>query len=378
MEKFKKLCTILLLVCVTVFVLCACKSSSTNSHTNSQTADTSDDGTVHSADTVTNDDTDIVTDDGTDITTDDDTDITTDDDTDIVTNIAVLTGPTGMGFIKAWDDSDKGLSRHQYNVTAYSTADEITAGIVKGTIDVAAVPCNLASVLYNKTEGGISVAAVNTLGVLYMVSTGDTITSIQDVKGKTIYTTGQGTTPEYTLNYILSKNGLEPGKDVTIEYKSEASEVAALMSSTENTIAMLPQPFVTTVLMNNENASIALNMTEEWKKIDDSCELVTGVVIVRKEYLQKHEELFRDFLTEYKNSTSFVNGNVDEAAAMIEDHNLFKAAVAKKAIPFCNIVFLTGKDMERAISGYLRVLFEANSQSVGGRLPDDNFYYSGQ
>ena len=370
MEKFKKLCTILLLVCVTVFVLCACKSSSTNSHTNSQTADTSDDATVHSADTVTNDDTDIVTDDG--------TDITTDDDTDIVTNIAVLTGPTGKGFNKAWDDSDKGLSRHQYNVTAYSTADEITAGIVKGTIDVAAVPCNLASVLYNKTEGGISVAAVNTLGVLYMVSTGDTITSIQDVKGKTIYTTGQGTTPEYTLNYILSKNGLEPGKDVTIEYKSEASEVAALMSSTENTIAMLPQPFVTTVLMNNENASIALNMTEEWKKIDDSCELVTGVVIVRKEYLQKHEELFRDLLTEYKNSTSFVNGNVDEAAAMIEDHNLFKAAVAKKAIPFCNIVFLTGKDMERAISGYLRVLFEANSQSVGGRLPDDNFYYSGQ
>lgn len=290
-------------------------------------------------------------------------------------NIAMLKGPTAIGFIKAWEDSDNNIASHNYNVTAYGTADEITAGIVKGTIDAAAVPCNLASVLYNKTEGKIKVAGVNTLGVLYMVSTSDQINSLEDLKGKTIYSTGQGTTPEYTLNYILEKNGLTPGTDVTIEYKSEAAEIASILSTSEDAIALLPQPYVTTVLMNNDKAKIIFNMTKEWEKVSDNSSLVTGVIIVRNEFLSENEAAFKDFLNDYENSTKYVNASIDEAAALIEKHDIFKAAVAKKAIPYCNITFIQGNDMKSNISSYLNVLFNANPKSVGGKLPDDNFYY---
>lgn len=290
-------------------------------------------------------------------------------------NIAMLKGPTAIGFIKAWDDSDNGNTMNKYNVTAYGAADEITAGLIKGDIDIAAVPCNLASVLYNKTEGKIKVAAVNTLGVLYMVSTSGDIKSVSDLKGKTVYSTGQGTTPEYTLNYILEKNGLKPGVDVKIEYKSEATEVAAAMSEAEDAIAMLPQPYVTTVLSQNENMKIVLDMTEEWKKVSGDSSLVTGVVIVRNEVLEGNEKAFKQFLKDYRESTEYVNANVKDAAALVEKHDIFKAAVATKAIPYCNIKFIEGDEMKADIASYLEVLNTANPQSVGGKLPDDNFYY---
>lgn len=291
-------------------------------------------------------------------------------------NVAMLKGPTAIGFIKAWEDSDNGSTQNKYNVTAYGAADEITAGIVKGEIDIAAVPCNLAAVLYNKTEGKIKVAAINTLGVLYMVSASDDIKSVGDLRGKTIYSTGQGTTPEYTLNYILEKNGLTPGEDVKIEYKSEATEVAAIMSETEDAIAMLPQPYVTTVLSQNESMKIVLDMTEEWNRVSDDNSLVTGVVIVRNEVIEENEKAFKQFLKDYKESTAYVNENVEEAAALVEKHDIFKAAVASKAIPYCNIKFIEGEDMKTSVNSYLEVLFNANSQSVGGKLPEDNFYYN--
>ena len=290
-------------------------------------------------------------------------------------NMAVLKGPTAIGFIKAWDDSDNKSASNNYNVTAYGAADEISAGIIKGDIDVAAVPCNLASVLYNKTNGEIQVAAINTLGVIYMVSTGEALDSISDLKGKTIYSTGQGTTPEYTLNYILTKNNLTPGTDVKIEYKSEATEIASILSEDSNAIAMLPQPYVTTVLLNNENAKIIFNITEEWSKVSDDAALVTGVVIARKDFINENKDAFNALLDDYKTSTTFVNDNVDDAAVLVENHDIFKAAVAKKAIPFCNITFKTGEEMKTDISTYLEVLFSANPASVGGKLPDDNFFY---
>lgn len=289
-------------------------------------------------------------------------------------NVAVLNGPTAIGFVKAWDDSDNGETLNQYNVTSYGAAVEITAGLVKGDIDIAAIPCNLASVLYNKTEGKLKVAAINTLGVLYMISTSEEIHSVADLKGKTIYTTGQGTTPQYTLNYILEKNGLKPDEDVKLEYKSEAAEVAAAMSEAEDAIAMLPQPYVTTVLMQNENMKIVLDMTEEWNKVSDE-PLITGVVVARTEAIEENEKAFRQFLKDYEASAGYANENVVDTAQLIEAHNIFKAAAAKQAIPYCNICFIIGEDMEEAINSYLNVLYEANPQSVGGEVPDKEFYY---
>lgn len=290
-------------------------------------------------------------------------------------NMAVLKGPTAIGFIKAWEDSDQGTASNNYKVTAYGAADEISAGIIKGEIDIAAVPCNLASVLYNKTQGEIQVAAINTLGVLYMISTGEEIDNIAGLKGKTIYSTGQGTTPEYTLNYILTKNGLTPGTDVTVEYKTEAAEIASLLSENKDAIAMLPQPYVTTVLLKNENAKIIFDMTREWAEVSDNASLVTGVVVVRKDFIEEHKDAFDSLMKDYEASASYVNDNVEEAAALVESHDIFAANVAKKAIPYCNITFKTGEEMKTDIHAYLEVLHTANPASVGGALPDEKFYY---
>ena len=293
-------------------------------------------------------------------------------------NIAVMTGPTAIGLVKVMDDNENGKAANNYNFQVYGEATEISTGLVKGELDVACVPCNLASVLYNKTEGGIIVAGINTLGVLYIVETGDSIHSVSDLAGKTIYTTGQGTTPEYTLRYILSGNGINPDSDVTIEFKSEAAEVVSAIAENPDAIAMLPQPYVTVAMNNNDKLHIALDVTEEWDKISDSSTVITGVVVARKEWVDAHTDAFNAFLSEYPESAAYTNDNVDAAAELIEHFGIFKAAVAKKAIPYCNVTFISGDDMKSKISGYLTALYEQNPAAVGGALPGDDFYYMGK
>ena len=258
-------------------------------------------------------------------------------------NVAVLKGPTAVGFAKAWSDSDEENTDNKYNVTAYATPDEISAGLAKGEIDIAAIPCNLASVLYNKTGKGIKVAAVNTLSVLYMVSSSE-MDSVNDLKGKTIYTTGQGTTPQYTLEYILSKNGLTPGTDVKIEYKQEAAEVAAILTTDNDAIGMLPQPYASAVLLKNQNMKLA--------------------------------EAFDQFLDDYEASVEYCKDNSDSVASILAAKGVFEEPVAKKAIPYLNIAFVSGEEMQADIENYLNVLYKANPASVGGTMPDDEFYYS--
>ncbi len=293
-------------------------------------------------------------------------------------NIAVMTGPTAIGLVKVMKDNEDGAAANNYNFQVFGEATEISTGLVKGELDVACVPCNLASVLYNKTEGGIVVAGINTLGVLYIVETGNSIQSVSDLAGKTIYTTGQGTTPEYTLRYILSGNGIDPDSDVDIEFKSEAAEVVAALSENPESIAMLPQPYVTVAMNNNEQLHIALDITEEWEKLDSTSTVVTGVVVARKEWVDAHTDAFNAFLDEYPASAAYTNDNVDDAAALIEAFGIFKAAIAKKAIPYCNVTFISGSEMKDKIGRYLAVLYEQNPASVGGKLPDDNFYYISQ
>lgn len=291
-------------------------------------------------------------------------------------NIAVMTGPTGIGLVKVMKDNDEGKAANNYNFNVYSEATEISTGLVKGELDIACVPANLASVLYNKTEGGVIVAGINTLGVLYILDGTDSVSNVSDLKGKTIYSTGQGTTPEYTLRYILSGNGIDPENDVTIEYKSEAAEVVSALKENPNAIAMLPQPYVTVAMNTIEGLKMALNVTEEWEKISSDSTVVTGVVVVRKAWLDENKKAFEAFLKEYPSSAAYTNENIEAAADLIEQYDIFKAAIAKKAIPFCNITFISGDDMKAKLSGYLQVLFAANPQAVGGKLPGDDFYYN--
>ncbi len=290
--------------------------------------------------------------------------------------LATLKGPTGLGMLKLMSDNDAGASTNKYEFTLAGAPDEIVSKITTGEIDAAAVPTNLAATLYNKTNGKIQMAAVNTLGVLSVVTNGETVASIKDLKGKTVYSSGQGSTPEYAINYILEKNGLEVGKDVKVEYKAEHAELAALVISGKAKIAVLPEPFVTQVTAKNKNVKIALDVTKEWNKAaGDKSVLTMGCLIVRKDFAEKNRDAFNKFLDEYKASSEFTNSSVEQAAALSEKYGIMPAAVTKKAIPNCNIVYMDGSEMKAKIPDFLNVLFKANPKSVGGKLPGDDFYY---
>lgn len=290
-------------------------------------------------------------------------------------NIAALKGPTSLGMLKMMEDAKAGKTANNYHFTVAGAADEITAGILKGDYPLAAIPCNLASVLYNKSDGGITMLGINTLGVLYIVETGDTIKSVTDLKGRRIYSTGKGMTPEYTLNQLLMAAGLDPERDVTVTFCAEATEVASILSETENAVAMLPQPFVTTVLMNNERARIALDVTEEWERLSPGTTIVTGVVVANTKFLNGNRGAVLEFLSEYADSAEFAVNEPEKAAALSEKFGIFKEAVAKRAMPYCNIVFLEGAEMKEKAGAYLQVLFEQNPAAVGGKLPEDNFFF---
>ena len=292
-----------------------------------------------------------------------------------------LKGPTAMGMVKLMEEDAAGTTANDYEFTLAGSADEINPLLIKGELDIAAVPTNAASVLYNKTEGQVEILALNTLGVLYVVENGNTIQSVEDLRGKTIYSTGKGATPEYALNYILGENGLTAGTDVTVEYKSEHSELASLLAAGQADLAVLPQPFVTSVLAKNPDVRIALNLTEEWDKVtEDGSKLTMGALVIRKDFAESNPEAVRNFLKEYQASTQYVTdeANLDDAAALIEQYGIISAAVAKQALPYCNIVCITGEEMRTAAEGFLSILAKANPQSVGGTLPAEDFYYIGE
>lgn len=291
--------------------------------------------------------------------------------------VAALKGPTAIGMVRVMEDAKNGLTANNYNFTIAGTADELTAGIIKGDIQIAAVPCNLASVLYNRTEGAVQLAAINTTSVLYIVETGDQVQSVEDLEGKTIYSTGKGTTPEYTLEYLLRAAGIDPQKDVAIEYKSEAAEVAALLAESDDAVAMLPQPYVTVAMAQNEKLRIALDIAEEWERYtDDGSSVVTGVLLVNRAFAEEDKEAVDAFLEEYAASARYVVENVEAAAQLVEEYDIVKAAVAAKAIPYCNIVFLEGEEMQVKVDGYLKALYGQEPSSIGGTMPGEGFYYS--
>ncbi len=293
----------------------------------------------------------------------------------LTVNVAALKGPTGIGMAQLSSLAEEGKAEYAYNVTYAGSPDEVTGSLISGELDIAAVPVNLAAVLFNKTEGQILTAAVNTLGVLYIVENGDSVQSIGDLAGKKILAAGQGSTPEYILNYILDKNGLSGA--VEVEYAAEHAEAVTKLASGEADIIAVPEPFVTTALSKVEGARIALDLTAEWEKISDAS-LVQGCLVVRKAFADGHPEVLKSFLEEYAASASFAVSSPAEAGALVEKYGIMaSAALAEKAIPNCNIVCITCDEMKDMMSEMLGVLFDADPKSVGGALPDDSMFYLG-
>jgi len=291
--------------------------------------------------------------------------------------IGSLKGPTSMGLVKLMDQSEKGNAKGSYDFTMVTAADELLGKIVSKELDVALVPANMASIIYNKTNHEVTVLDINTLGVLYGVSADDSIKSAADLKGKTVYLTGKGTTPDYALQHVLKASGLT-SDDVTLEYKSEAAEVVSILKEKPDAVGLLPQPFVTAAMAQNDSLKMVLDLTKEWDATagENGGSLVTGVTICRNDVIKDHGDAIDTFLAEHKESAEFANANVAETAALVAAAGIIeKAPVAEKAIPYCSITYVDGDRMKSLLSGYLKVLFDMEPSSVGGTLPADDFYY---
>lgn len=286
--------------------------------------------------------------------------------------IAVLKGPTGMGIVKLMEEN-----KESYDISLYDSPDQIVSKVVNGDVDGAAVASNLAPILYNKTKGEVQLVGINTLGVLYIVENGNTIKNIKDLKGKTIYISGKGATPEFVLNYLLKQNGLDPNKDIKIEFKAQHSEVASLIASKKASIAVLPEPFVTTTQMKDKDLKVAVDLTKEWEKASkNTSKLIMGTLVFRKDFLDKRGAEMSEFLVKYKDSVDFVNKNVVEAGKLIEKNGIIpKAKVAEMAIPKCNIVFMGAQEGKESLNEFYTVLKDSDPKSIGGKLPDESFYY---
>ncbi len=287
-------------------------------------------------------------------------------------NITMLKGPTGIGAVKLMEESEKNETDGNYNINVSAAADDAMAKIISGEVDIAAVPTNTAPLIYNKTNGNIEVLAVNTLGVLYIVENGDSIHTVEDLEGKTIYSSGQGAVPEYVLNYLLEKNNVE---NVNIVYMTEHAEVAAALADGRADIALLPEPNVTAVIMKNSEIRIAVDVNDEWKKTNGS-ELAMGCIVAGKEFIDENKEAVDIFLKEYSESIDYVNNNVSEAAELVEKYGIMASSdAAVKAIPNCNIVYKEKDEMKTMLESFYDVLYKANPKSVGGEIPDTELYY---
>lgn len=293
--------------------------------------------------------------------------------------VGALKGPTAMGMVEMMRDK-----ADAYTFELAAAPDEIVPKIVKGEVDIAAVPANLASVLFNNTQGGVKVLAINTLGVLYILARDEGIQSVADLKGRTLYASGKGATPEYALNYILKGNGLDPKKDLTIEFKSEHAECLAALLQDENAVAMLPQPFATVAqlkakqLDNPVELRLALDLTAEWDALQAGAEapsaMVTGVAVARADFIAQNPDAMKRFMADYAESIAFTQDNAEDAAQLIGEFDIFEAAPALKALPYCSIVFIDGEEMAAKLGGYLAELYAQDPAAVGGALPDETFY----
>ena len=288
--------------------------------------------------------------------------------------VGALKGPTAMGMVQLMRDGGE-----DYAFTLAAAPDELVPLLVKGELDIAAVPANLGAVLYNNTQGKVKVLAINTLGVLYIVERGESIQSVADLKGRTLVSAGKGSTPEYALNYILRGNGLDPEQDLTLEFKSEHAECLAAMLNDESVVAMLPQPFATVAQTKAEDMRIALDLTAEWDALQADAEtpstLITGTAIARADFVEQHPEAVEKFLEDYAASIAFTQENTADAAALIGEYDIFEAGPAEKALPYCSITFIAGEKMKGLLSGYLAELYAQDPAAVGGALPEADFYF---
>ena len=287
--------------------------------------------------------------------------------------VAVLNGTTGFGMAHLMEQNANKKASNNYTFTVEKEGTDIIAQLINGTVDIAALPTNAASVVYNRTQGAVKVLAINTLGVLYVLDTSGEIKSIGDLEGKTIYCPAQN--PQFILNYLLKKNNINATIDTTYSAPADLQQALAANKLGENAIAVLPEPMVTITQKANSAVKVALDLTAEWDKVNDS-QLVQGCVVVRNEFLKKNKDAVESFMAEYKTSIEYLKTNTTDAAKLVVKYGIFaNEGVAKLAIPKCNVTYMDGADMKAAMIGFLTAMKSVAPASIGNDLPTDDFYF---
>lgn len=289
--------------------------------------------------------------------------------------VMVMSGPTGVGAAKMMADSAAAGDASAYNFTVVAGNDEVAPALAKGEVDIACIATNMAANLYNK-QTDIQVLAVNTLGVLYILEKGESVTDIASLKGKTIYATGKAANPEYILNHVLTQNGVDPVKDVDIQWMTPQEVTAKMVQSTDG-VCMLPVPAATALMIKDSTVREAINVSAEWDQVAEN-PLVMGCVVARTAFIEENPALVEQFLAEYEQSIHYMKdeANAPSASQYVAQFGITaNAAIAAKAIPQCNLTYLAGDEMRTAIQGYYEVLFTADPAAIGGGNPDDAFYY---
>ena len=288
--------------------------------------------------------------------------------------VAVLNGTTGFGIAPLYSDIQSG-NDHNMNakIDFYADATLVAPLVIGGSVDIAAVPTNLAATLYNKTKGAIEVLAVNTLGVLYLIENGETVKSLSDLAGKTVYLPGSGSNPEYILKTLLELSGLTD--KVTLDYTyATPDELTAGLASGKASLGVLPEPKVTAAMTKNASLKVAVDFSKEWKTLTGT-ELVQGCIIARKEFINAHPVAVNNFLKAYEGSVNTLNSDPEKAAtAVVAAGIAANENLVKNALPGCNITYLVGNEMENALNEFWDALYAQVPSSVGGALPDEGIF----
>ncbi|WBW98302.1 ABC transporter substrate-binding protein [Oceanirhabdus sp. W0125-5] len=291
-------------------------------------------------------------------------------------SIASLKGPTSIGMIKLIDDDTSITSDNvSVSIEVIPSPDLLVPRLLNEELDIAAVPVNVASKVYNATKGKYEVAVINTLGVLYIVSNDESLDSIEDLKGQTIYCGTPGATPDFILQNLMNKNGLIPDENIIIDYSLKNSELAQAVISGDVQYAILPEPFATMVSLKNKNIKRSINIQDEWNKVEKSAEIIMGALVIKKEFREKNSEFINKFLDEYENSVSWVNDNPVDGGKLLEKHEILpNSKIAELSIPNCNVVYIDAQSKQDEIINFLKILYDFDKKSVGGNLPDEKFF----